>query len=364
MARKSMESTDEEGPLPTNSPSERSLRIRPATQTDERTETAKILRNFFRNIGFDLQQYEDPYPQELDQIARNRIMSWNLDDKRTAHCFKLLPTVASGTQKQYAQASIEVKTFITLYTICLFYIDDLVVKEPEKILPELQKLCKPVTSARPKSDSTCSEPCLLLWSELVASEAHLHYGPYATGAIQKGFVEFLMGSIIEARFPHGLQEDPFSCIPSTAAHFLRDKAGSGEVYAHFMFPTHLVPEDKYLGKYFVCVRDMMDWIDFTNDILSFYKENVDLHVGVEENTYIQNRARCEGKTPLEVLRNLCNEVVKLTESIRRGLKGEKVLEDIWENYLNGYILFHACDQRYRLRELGFVFERESPKPAP
>ncbi|OQV04611.1 hypothetical protein CLAIMM_09466 [Cladophialophora immunda] len=358
MARKHRETASQKGPLPLDGPPEPLQCSCIASQTDEKAETAKILREFFQNIGFDVQQQEDPYPHELDSIARTRILSWNLDDKRTAHLLKLLPTCASGVQKHYKEAAIEVKTFIALYTIFLFYIDDLVVKEPGKILPELQKLSSPNT------DSIYSEPCLLLWSELVTSEAHLYYGPYSTGAIQKGFVEFLMGSIIEARFPNGLRQDSLTYIPSTAAHLLRDKAGAGEVYAHFMFPTHLAPEDRYLGKYFVCVRDMMDWINFTNDIMSFYKENVALDVRVEENTYIQNRARCEGKPALEVLRDLCNEVVVLTESIRRGLKGEEVLEDIWENYVNGYILFHACDQRYRLNELGITFEREGQRCTP
>ncbi|OAP57562.1 hypothetical protein AYL99_08300 [Fonsecaea erecta] len=331
-------------------------------QPDEKAETASILRDFVVNMGFNLQrQYEDTYPEQLDSIVRKRILSYNLDDRRTAHLLKLLPTCASGVQKHYTRAAIEVKAFIVLYTIFLFYIDDRVVQEPETMLAELQKLSRLNTPAagpeKMNSLDHYSEPCLLLWSELVTSEAHVYYGPYSAGAIQKGFVEFLMGSIIEARFPEGLrqqEEGSFASIPPTAVHMLRDKAGAGEVYAHFMFPTHLAPEDEYLGKYFICVRDMMDWINFTNDIMSFYKESFAPGVQAEENTYIQNRARCEGKTALEVLRVLCDEVVGLTARIRRGLQGEAVLEDIWENYVHGYILFHACDRRYRLQELGIV----------
>ncbi|KAH0840860.1 hypothetical protein FOPE_06409 [Fonsecaea pedrosoi] len=358
MARRNREMLIPQGPPLSKSPPEPSKRVHIASPADEKADTVKVLRQFFHKIGFNTQQYEDPYPQELDDIVRGRVRSWNLDDKRTVHLLKLLPTCASGVQKQYKQASAEVKTFITLYSMLLFYVDDLVVREPGNILPELQKLSSPNTPR--ETSSIYSDPCLSLWSDLVTSEAHLYYGPYSTGAIQKGLVEFLMGSIIEARFPRGLGQDALltTHVPATAAHLLRDKAGSGEVYAHFMFPTHLAPEDRYLGRYFVCIRDMTDWINFTNDIMSFYKENNPRDGIVEENTYIQNRARCEGKTTLQVLRDLCDEIVTLTESIRRGLKGEPVLEEIWENYVNGYILFHACDRRYRLKELGIVFERE------
>ncbi len=243
----------------------------------------------------------------------------------------------------------------------LFYVDDLVAQDPHQILPQLQRISRQGSRSSSTEEDKInddSEPCLLLWHQLVTTEAHLYYGPYSSGIIQKGFTEFVLGSIIEARFPRGLRGPG---VPFTAARLLRDKAGAGEVYAHFLFPTDIAPETIYLEKYFVHAREMMDFVNFTNDIMSFYKEHVILVEDLgeqEENTYIMNRARCEGKDALTVLRDLCSEVVGLEESVRKGFKGQGILEDVWEEYVNGYILFHASDERYRLGELGFVFARD------
>ncbi len=87
---------------------------------DLKVQTARILQGFFQRVGFDVNQLEKPYPRDLDHLARIRVARWNLDEKRTSHLLRLLPTCVNGVDKQYPRAPLAVQIFITLYFYVTF----------------------------------------------------------------------------------------------------------------------------------------------------------------------------------------------------------------------------------------------------
>ena len=92
--------------------------------------------------------------------------------------------------------------------------------------------------------------------------------------------------------------------------------------------------------------------DISNDILSFYKEEL---TG-ETVTYVHLfRVARHKESGLEAIHDLIDEAVGLSEEIGRLLAGNA--KETWDLWMTGYITFHLCDSRYKLAELG-LFEGE------
>ncbi|QGJ00268.1 hypothetical protein CEK26_013336 [Fusarium fujikuroi] len=113
------------------------------------------------------------------------------------------------------------------------------------------------------------------------------------------------------------------------AWFLREKDGVGEVYAWFTFPKALFPD---ISLFLEVVPDLCIWIGLTNDVLSFYKEEL----AGETHNYIHNRG----------LRKNPSKLMRLV------LKGREPYLKLLNTHLLGYIAFHKLNSRYRLWEVG------------
>lgn len=83
--------------------------------------------------------------------------------------------------------------------------------------------------------------------------------------------------------------------------FLRTKVGAAEILVSMMFPKAVFPEEAYLMQYFPAMHDLVLWIDFTNDILSYYKEFV---IREERGNFVANFAETHDMSHLDVLRHL------------------------------------------------------------
>ncbi|KAE8371807.1 isoprenoid synthase domain-containing protein [Aspergillus bertholletiae] len=313
--------------------------------THEQTES--ILRTWLHNVGFDLQQAVRPFHTTLYAELEEWIMSQNLQEHQLSLIWKLLPACTSAADKWYPHASHQLKRYIALYTTFLLYVDDKAEQDLEQILSDLQR----VSSGAHHGLHTlkCDDTVVNLWLELVATETGMFYGPYSTGVITKGLVDFMLGNTVEASVAAVLQ------LPAKFGHrvskFVRDKTGAGEVYAHFIFPEHLAEESGHLPTYMPLIACMLDIIDDVNDILSFFKESV---VGTEMNTNIMNRARTSCCSPHDVLKQLCRETTETIDVVSNVVEDNGVVGELWKDFINGYIMWHICEDRYRLKEIGLA----------
>ncbi|EMD31537.1 terpene cyclase [Gelatoporia subvermispora B] len=166
-----------------------------------------------------------------------------------------------------------------------------------------------------------------------------HYPRYAASSAMASTLEFVNISILE-NTSHGMimSSDSLPFI-----EYRRAKSGIPEAYAAFIWERSKFPDEKI---YLQAVPDAMLYIDYVNDIMSFYKEES----SNEEGTYLRDRARATGKTPLEALYELIDEVVTAANRARKIL-GEGPAREAWECFMKGYIAFHTSSPRYRLHEI-------------
>ncbi|KAJ5937102.1 hypothetical protein N7466_003552 [Penicillium verhagenii] len=313
--------------------------------TGMRNETEQILRTWLHDVGFDLQQGARPFHTELYTELKQWIVSRNLQENQLSRILMLLPACTSAADKMYPHACPQLKRYIALYTTFLLYVDEKAEKNPDHLHPDLQR----VTTGAGNGLNTikCDDTVMNLWLELVATETRKLYGPYSTGVITKGLIDLMLGSTVESMFATGLKLPPR--LGQRASKLIRDKTGAGEVYAHFLFPEHLAAENEHLPNYIPFIACMLDIIDDVNDILSFFKESV---VGTEMNTNIMNRARTSCCEPHHVLEQICKETVETMDAVRNEIGEKGVVGKLWRDFINGYIMWHICEDRYRLKEIG------------
>ncbi|EJD41663.1 terpenoid synthase [Auricularia subglabra TFB-10046 SS5] len=119
-------------------------------------------------------------------------------------------------------------------------------------------------------------------------------------------------------------------------------SGANEAYAMFVFPRE-VPFQSYAH----AIPDMMTYIRDTNDILSFYKEEL---AGDSVN-HVSLTAQCRNISKLEALKLVADECAEAHLRVVETLQGDPVARAAWLSFANGYIGFHAASKRYRLDEL-------------
>jgi hypothetical protein len=120
-----------------------------------------------------------------------------------------------------------------------------------------------------------------------------------------------------------------------------------------LFPEHLVEEREYLETYIQVVRQMVDFIDHVNDILSFHKE---FDLAMDDKAHIMNLARVAGRNPQDILKEVCSEMAETIRITKDLLKDVPHVGEIWDEFVNGYIVWHIHQERYRLKDLGLGVE--------
>lgn len=105
--------------------------------------------------------------------------------------------------------------------------------------------------------------------------------------------------------------------------FLRTKVGSAETMASMLFPKAAYPEEEHLMRYLPAVAELVMFIDFTNDILSYYKEFV---LRDEKTNFVANFAQTHDMSHLDVLRHLVGYAPQVSLFfyfwLNRGIRAE------------------------------------------
>ncbi|KAJ7245608.1 isoprenoid synthase domain-containing protein [Mycena haematopus] len=160
-------------------------------------------------------------------------------------------------------------------------------------------------------------------------------------------------------------------------HYLRSKSGAGEAYAAGIFKA---AKDQHLPltRYIKVLPDLAFFIEVVNDVLSFYKEEIDgetynlIHLRTRSiSSSGVSRSGANGEwTAYDTLRLLCDEIREATHRIdgllrlevcERKVRGEAVMSDIdevdveiamqWRGWRDGYISWHLECRRYKLEFL-------------
>lgn len=103
------------------------------------------------------------------------------------------------------------------------------------------------------------------------------------------------------------------------------------------------------------IYDMARCIAHVNDVLSFYKEELN---GDSDN-YIHSKAAYAGIDIIASLKETAKEAIECAQRTENVLEGKGEYQKAWQQHLTGYVEMHLMRGRYRLWEVGIGHEPES-----
>ncbi|KAJ7120235.1 isoprenoid synthase domain-containing protein, partial [Mycena epipterygia] len=185
--------------------------------------------------------------------------------------------------------------------------------------------------------------CLLRGYAKLLRSTYDHFDNVVANFLILSVLAFVNSNVLENR-------DEFNSMTPTKGGgkfwwYCRDKSGLAEAYVYLTFHQAHYPD---ISAFLEAVPDMCIFTNLTNEILSFYKEEK----AGERKNYLHNRADCENKEVLDVLREVVEECV---EAFQRGqviLHGTEQYAQGWQTFALGLVACHKAIDRYRLSEIG------------
>nr|WPN08560.1 PgfB [Penicillium griseofulvum] len=311
----------------------------------EHAEVVKsLIRSFLDSVKFDrsLPFLKD---QELESAVWTYFKSLNMGAKIEELVQKALKLSVTLTHQAYTNLPFENKVLCAVQILYMFLVDDIA----EYFMEDLRCFCQNFVL-----NNGHKHPLLANF------DTHLrylsrYYGPYCHSTMIKSLFDYVNGRIVE----HEMEQSKFS-FPSTARlmpMFLRTKVGAAEILVSMMWPKAIYPEETYLMQYFPAVQELVLFIDFTNDILSYYKEFV---IRQEKGNFVANFSETHEMSHLDVLRHLVAYAPQVLESAYRTLGSNDDMLETVRTFVNGWIMLCTAHRRYHLVEL---FDGEDYLPA-
>ncbi|KAK0234402.1 hypothetical protein EDD85DRAFT_968792 [Armillaria nabsnona] len=208
--------------------------------------------------------------------------------------------------------NVKVKVYIVFFTAFVTYLDDAYPDDPDALVgvPNF-------TKQRPLSSLAKFPPTSL----------PVHAG-----------LKFITGLILEIQN----KDEPQVHRVDRYAIYLRETSGISEAYAMFIFPAEL-PYNIYIQ----ALPLLRDFISFTNDITSFYKEECD----GETHNLISFLAEARGEPKSNALSYVVEKCMEAHERILLILSPHKEAQGMYKEFVRGFLAFHLGGKRYRLGEL-------------
>ncbi len=171
-----------------------------------------------------------------------------------------------------------------------------------------------------------------------------YYGDFCQLTILNSTTEFIQGCWIGSRGFHGLPGS--SDYPA----FLRRMDGLGKVTAASLFPAEQFDENRIFAELTTTIAQIEAMSGVVNDLFSLYKEHDGPAGEIGLATSIQ---AVEGTDVESVLRQITGESIRAVHATLDPLRrlSFSATRETVEGFVRGYVRWHLCDERYRIREL-------------
>ncbi|KAM0444952.1 hypothetical protein ACHAQK_002490 [Fusarium lateritium] len=253
------------------------------------------------------------------------------------------PISAKGFRLGYSEGllahprhPVEVQGYVGLFTWLVVQYDD-IVGQSNQMVEEALLFHERLLRGEPQPNNLLEGIAGLL------REARDHFDPVLANMLQISVLKFLTSNLLERH--DGFQNMPITRAGHKFPDFYRDMSGMDQAYAVFCYPKALYPD---VGAFLEAIPDMANFINISNDVLSFYKEEL----GGDTRNYVHNRATCTGKQVLTVVAEVNQETISSARRVEQILKGRGIYEQSWNDSVRGYIAMHTTNPRYRLTDLG------------
>ncbi|KEY64043.1 Tri5 [Stachybotrys chartarum IBT 7711] len=170
-----------------------------------------------------------------------------------------------------------------------------------------------------------------------------HFGPFCSLNLIRSTLDFFEGCWIEQYNFHG--------FPGSFDYpgFLRRMNGLGHCVGGSLWPKENFNEQEHFLEITSAIAQMENWMVWVNDLMSFYKEFDDPR---DQTSLVKNYVVSEGITLNQALEKLTQDTLQSSEQMMVvfSQKDPKIMDTI-ECFMHGYITWHLCDNRYRLKEI-------------
>ncbi|KAL5345000.1 hypothetical protein ACLOAV_009953 [Pseudogymnoascus australis] len=298
-----------------------------------REELGDILSKFLYSIDFYMPSFDYDFSLEETVMAHFEVQPW--PEAHGKKAVKMAKWMSTGVGMCYSFADRESQVAYGIYAVYVLLIDDIT----RDLGSSMDCFATNLVLGIPQESAVLQS--LVNW----LGGSSTYQGPFATAMSIKSVIEFIRGCIMERDFDGNIVL-PRGAI--TFPEYFRSKTGIAEPFTHFCFPEALYPESEYLHMYLPALQDICDYINYTNDILSLYKESV---VGEERLTYILNYAHTHDLSLTDALRQVCENVVQNVLNIRTIFADSPQLQKTTEEFFRGYVAWYLNQARYRLGEI-------------
>ncbi|KAJ7110795.1 isoprenoid synthase domain-containing protein [Mycena crocata] len=303
-----------------------------STEPNRLTNVGHIVRSYLVSVGYKATGLTFDLRLETEVIAR--LTSWSMGVEKDHRAVAAARCCVGIADYAYRNHSFENKIYISLLSWFSMTIDDRV----RSMRIPLENFHNRLLTAEKQLDPLLDHLATLL------KETYRYWDPVCASAIVSSFLDFVASTLMqdrdEVRQKRGVVES--ESWPS----YLRAKDGEPDAYAYMIFPRDTCPD---VSVYLQAIPDMCTFINYNNDVLSFYKEEL----AGETHNFVHGRALASGKSPLSELSSVAQECLAATRRVRSILRGTGRYEEAWRAFERGYVTLHTAGKRYRLAEIGF-----------
>lgn len=306
------------------------------TMTDEnfsRKELGKSLSESLCSIDFQMPLHGYDFSLEEAVMDHFRAQPWA--EAHVEKAVKMAKGISTDVGFCYPFANKDIQAAYGIRGAYTLLVDDMT----KELGPALDHCAMNLVLRRPQESPILQS--LANW----LGQSPAHQGAFVADTNIKSTIDHISGCIIERDYGSNMM------VSRGALNFppyLRTKTGSAELSAHFCFPETLYPESKFLHVYLPAIQDLYDYINHTNDILSFYKESI---LGQERLTYIPNFAQAHDLTLTKTFRKIIANVTENVQNIGTVFAESPQLLKTTEEFIQGYGVWYLEQLRYRLGEL-------------
>ncbi|KAG2137297.1 isoprenoid synthase domain-containing protein [Suillus cothurnatus] len=222
------------------------------------------------------------------------------------------------------------KMWICLMTTVCVCIDDTMIKA--EYLAHVYRFNERFTNCQPQG-----HPVLNALDGLLR-EVACHHSPPVSNLIVTSLLNFITSILLD----NETQDMPISRHTPSYPEYSRLLSGFPDAFGFNIFPSTFP-----LREYVQCMPDLAIVLNHTNDILSYYKEEIE---GDSAN-YISLMAASRALTKQDALRELIEKTVQAHHNILEFLRPRPEAYDAYVAFFDGYVRFHAISRRYQLEEI-------------
>ncbi|KAL4260598.1 trichodiene synthase family protein [Pleurotus pulmonarius] len=265
--------------------------------------------------------------QEIRRIRMPPLMAASWSPHPGSPLFAPSSRAASSLHVLHME-SLSARMYIALYTSLATYVDDVYDDQPNLV----NAFCHNFVMHLPQ------ETAVLRAFDQLLRETSNHFDGIQANFIIASTMYFMNGVVLE----HDIR--PLEIKTSNLPQFLRGLSGDSFSFCIFIFP-----KDVPLNSYIQALPSMMDYVDYMNDVLSFYKEEVN----GEDQNIISILSMQHGVPKTVILEQLADQVASNYVSANDILRtSSDAAQADWRRFARGYVSFHVSyGTRYRLHEV-------------